>query len=208
MKKYKTINSINHVEFYSSAFSSTEKAKEFIDHIKKTNGPSKIILYQTARMIYLAETIHQKGRPSLQVLFFLIAAEAVAKLVDNFHGEGQSRQYVKKFFKNICNTKHQDKLSKAFKKQDTEIDFMSEDYLTIDETIYLLYDVRCDVVHRGIYFDNLYLKDNYIDENISFTWNNQSISPNISTNDLCDIIMEGTIIGCRMALPENDAQGK
>ncbi|MFH1798332.1 MAG: hypothetical protein ABH844_03150 [Candidatus Omnitrophota bacterium] len=205
MKKYKTINSINHVEFYCSAFSSTEKAKGFIDHIKKINGHSKIILYQTARMIYLAEIIHQKGRPSLQVLFFLIAAEAVAKLAYNFRGEGKSRHYVKKFFKNICNTEHQNKLSRAFRKQITEIDFMSENYLTIDETIDFLYAIRCDVVHRGIYFDNLSLKDNLTDENELFTWNNQSISPNISTNDLCNIIIEGTIIDCRMALPENDA---
>ncbi|MFH1318533.1 MAG: hypothetical protein ABIH71_05915 [Candidatus Omnitrophota bacterium] len=200
MRKYNHIAEIDYSDFYSSVFLSIDESKEFYDHLISIDTPAKVILHQAARMLYLAGIIHQQGRPALQVLFFLIAAESVAKLTFNYQGEGESRKYVKNFFKEICNANRRDRLSKAFKKQLSE-----NNYLTLEETVDFLYDVRCDVVHRGKYFDNLWLKENCVEGNISFEWKNaQLISPNISTEELRNIILEGAVLGCRKALPEGD----
>ena len=205
MKKHTHIAEIDHVDFYSPAFPNKQETREFVTYVKSLEHPAKVILHQAARMLYLAEIVHQPGRPALEVLFFLIAAEAVAKSVFNFEGEGESRRYVKRFFQEICNDKHKTLLSQAFKKQIAETGFVSDDYLTLDETIDFLYDVRCDIVHRGIYFDNLWLKEKRSDENLLFQWKNlQYISPDISTNSLRKIVLEGAVLGCRIALPDGD----
>ena len=205
MKKYTHIAEIDFVDFYSPVFSNEQETREFVTYVKSLEHPAKVILHQAARMLYLADIVHQPGRPALEVLFFLIAAEAVAKLVFNFEEEGESRRYVKRFFQEICNDKHKSLLSQAFKKQTDEIDFVSDNYLTLDETINFLYDVRCDIIHRGIYFDNLWLKEKCTNGNLLFGWKNlQYISPNISTDGLRKIVLEGAVLGCRIALPDGD----
>jgi hypothetical protein len=71
------------------------------------------------------------------------------------------------------------------------------------ESIELLYDVRCDVVHRGKYFDNLYLKENCTEGDISFEWKDlQFIVPDISTDELRCIILNGVVASCKKELGE------
>ena len=205
MKNYKHIADIDYVDFYSSVFPSEKEAREFITYVKSLDHPAKVILHQAARMLYLSEIIYQPGRPALGVLFFLITAEAVAKLVFNFEGEGESKKHVMLFFQEICNNEHKILLSHAFKKQTDETNLVSDNYLTLTETIDFLYDVRCDIVHRGIYFDNLWLMEKCSDSNLSFEWKNlQFISPNISTESLRKIVLEGAVLGCRITLPDGD----
>ena len=49
----------------------------------------------------------------IHLLFYLIAAEAVAKIVFGFKGEGKSKRHVQRFFGEICLEKHRDLLSRA-----------------------------------------------------------------------------------------------
>src|SRR5437867_2059191 len=109
---------------------------------------AKIVLHQAARMLWLADRIEEvaRGRPALLILFYLIAAEAVAKLVVRFQGEGESRRHVHIFFEDICSPRHRDTLANAFGRE------VGVPPLTVHETVDLLYDVRCDVVHEGQYF--------------------------------------------------------
>lgn len=142
------VASIDYCSVFLPAFNSIEECREFYEKIKQTDI-SRYIFHQTARMIWLGDQIElqlAKGRPSLQILFYLIAAEAVAKIADNFKEEGQSRQYVKKFFENYCNTEDLEKIknsitlgSEVIQGNKTGIDF--------------LYEIRCDVVHKGKYYE-------------------------------------------------------
>lgn len=95
-------------------------------------------------MLWLADRIEQvaRGRPALLILFYLIAAEAVAKLVMGFRGEGESRRHVRIFFENICSQRHRSILANAFM-----TGFGGP--LTLRKAVDLLYSVRCDVVHEG-----------------------------------------------------------
>jgi hypothetical protein len=55
-----------------------------------------------------------RGRTALQILFFLVAAEVVAKLTAGFNGEGYSRKFVKRFFAEMCSDSHRAQLANAF----------------------------------------------------------------------------------------------
>jgi len=99
-------------------------------------------------MIWLADRIDKvaHGRDALQILFYIIAAEAVAKIVFGFKGEGESKKHVKLFFGNICTQKHRNLLSQAFSQ-------LPSGSLTWECAVDKLYEVRCDVVHEGRYFE-------------------------------------------------------
>ena len=68
-------------------------------------------------MLWLGDAVDKvsRGRPALQILFFMIAAEAVAKLANAYKGESDSRKYAKQFFLTICSEDHRRLLGKAFR---------------------------------------------------------------------------------------------
>ena len=87
--------------FFAPAFDkSLETSKKFYEAVAPSGGYSdaKIILHQTARMLWLADQIDlvAKGRPAFQILFYLTAAELIAKIVSKYEGEGESRRHVQK----------------------------------------------------------------------------------------------------------------
>ena len=204
----KHIAEIDIEEYFLPVFDSSENAKAFVKSARE-NQKARIVIHQCARMLYLADKVCQRGRPALDVLFFMIIAEATAKIIYDFQDQGKSKEYTYKFFKDICDESHKARLSTAFRKQTEESDFVADNYLTLDETIELLYGVRCDVVHRGKYFDNLWLKEKNGDDNTLFAWKNlQFVSPNISTNELRNIMLESVVHGCQRELrdaSQNDA---
>ncbi len=106
------IADIDFPAFYASAFPNAGDSVRFFEEVEALPSASrqrvKAVLHQAARMLWLADRIDDvaRGRPALQILFFLIAAEAVAKLAFNFSHEGKSRHYVHRFFEEICGDAH------------------------------------------------------------------------------------------------------
>ncbi len=111
-------------------FGNQKAAEEFIGSAK-TNQKARLIVHQCARMLYLADKVYQKGRPALDVLFFIIIAEAVAKIFFDFQKEGESKRHVQKFFEEICTDSDKKVLNKLFKKQFREEDSITDNYLTL-----------------------------------------------------------------------------
>jgi hypothetical protein len=192
------IAKIDFTDFYAPAFSNPADARKFVATVKSLNGPAaaKIALHQGARMVWLADRMEEvaAGRDALQILFYLIAAEAVAKIVFGFKGEGKSRYHVQRFFKEICLDRHRVLLSKA-------LEMVPEQFLTWEQTVDKLYDVRCDVVHEGQYF-GFHLKP----EDSTFPLLADSAEPSlnlvahVSALKLRQIVLEGLVEGVRKLL--------
>ena len=124
-----------------------------INLVQRTqNGPpanrAKLILYQTRRLVSIADDIIniRPGREALQLLFLLICAEHVAKLAKGTGKEGKSRHYTKEFFRRFMSDADRDLLDTGFKDRN----MMPMEWQT---SIDALYDVRCDVVHEGAYWE-------------------------------------------------------
>ena len=188
----KHVARIDYVDFFLPAFQNYEEARQFVGSVEASDDRVRQVLHQAARMIWLGDRLDEvaKGRPALQVLFYIIAAEAIAKIIDSFDGEGQSRAYVKKYFEEICTGEHKQKLQKAF----TRVPITGADW-TLENTIDFLYDVRCDVVHEGKYFE-MTLKDHKV--SMLTSWKDEMITAHITLEELRQIILEGAVNACKI----------
>jgi len=200
---------IAHIDFatlYLPAFANLKESQKFVDQVESTpKNIAKVILHQAGRMIWLGDQIDKvaAGRPALQILFFMIAAEAVAKMVFDYTDEGKSKAFSKKFFSDICDARHRKILGTAFAWGPSGT-LPRGGVLSWEETTELLYAVRCDVAHRGKYYD-LHLKqpnDYKQTDVISHKWKDRPIIARITLQDIRRIILQGTIRGCRQALCE------
>lgn len=141
------------LNFYREFFETGDDARRFVSHCEAQSAPdnaAKIIMHQAQRLISISDDI-PKIRPSregLQLLFLIMCAENVSKLQDNFKGEGKSRKYVRRFFKEFLLDKDKDQLGNGFTDNRNRL----EPSLGLDRAIDLLYDLRCDVVHEGNYW--------------------------------------------------------
>lgn len=192
---------IDFPSFYSCAFNGMAGVRELIECIRKTSArdnDAKIVLHQSDRMIWLADRMDEcaKGRPALQILFYIIAAEAVGKLVDGFEGEGRSKYYVRYFFEKICSEDHHKILEQAF----------SDDCLHIKlrAAVDFLYSIRCDVAHRGQYF-SYSLRNNPHDTPMLTPSGTGHYIAYITSDELRQVVIEGTILGALQFLPENSS---
>ncbi|MBW7995475.1 MAG: hypothetical protein FVQ81_02665 [Candidatus Glassbacteria bacterium] len=109
-------------------------------------------------------------RESLQLLFLLICAENISKLYHNFNKEGKSRIYTRKFFEEIVPQQEREYLKNGFRHN---IINPNQKPLTLREIIDFLYDVRCDVVHEGKYWQFF-----FSDGKMSM----QNIDPDVTVN--------------------------
>lgn len=136
--------------FYASLSSSGVEARR----------TAKVILNQAARMVWLADRVQEvsKGRPALPITFFIIAAEAVAKLADGFEDEGQSRAYVRRFFLDFCSGEQRARAHRALRLA-VPLPLPSP-----DDIADYLYSIRCDVVHEGKYFEMTVPSDHCVAE--------------------------------------------
>ncbi|MCX5839141.1 MAG: hypothetical protein NTW71_11585, partial [Deltaproteobacteria bacterium] len=142
--------------------------------------PAKIIMHQAQRLVSLADDLPKirPKRDSLQLLFLIICAEHIAKLHDNFTKEGKSRAFVRQFFKVLVSQPDQDILTCGFIHQHPRR------MLNIEEVADFLYDVRCDVVHEGMYWGFSFRYDGIPMMNI-----NPKITVTIALSDLRDIVI-------------------
>jgi hypothetical protein len=79
-------------------------------------------------------------------MFFMFAAEAVAKLFTNYRGEGDSRRSVSEFFLFICSDEQRKRFVAAFRSALPKV--VGTPAAIAGE----LYRIRCVVVHRWEYF--------------------------------------------------------
>lgn len=145
------IADIDFERFYATALGGAGASGEFFAFIAglplELTSKVKPLLHQVARMVWVGDRIDDlaRGRPAFQVMFYLIAAELAAKLRFDFQGRGKSREYVHKFFEEICSDEHRCVLAQAFQNSGGHS-------LNVRKAADYLYDIRCDVVHMGSYY--------------------------------------------------------
>lgn len=192
------IADIDFAEFYAPAFTNHAEATTFVTTVESLNGPvpAKIALHQGARMLWLADCMEEvaAGRDALQILFYLIAAEAVAKIVFGFKGEGKSKHHVERFFGEICSDKHRAALAESLERGPGY-------FLTWKEAVNKLYDVRCDVVHEGQYLTfHLNREDEHRTFPVLADLEELHLVAYMSAPGLRQIVLEGIVEGVRKRL--------
>ncbi len=145
-------------------------------------------------MIWLGDQLHAvaASRPALQVLFYLIAAEASAKLLRGFSDAGKAKEHVRLFFEEICSDEHRAQLTSGFR--------LAGHIGTppIRAVVDLLYALRCDVVHEGRYFE-FQMQEPGEDPCISGV-GDQVITVKMSIHDLRRVVLEGAVRAVRQAM--------
>lgn len=138
--------------FFEPFFPIPADARVFVESLEllrlsDTRHQAKIMMHQTQRLISLSDDLPQirKGNEGLRLLFLLVCAENIAKLANRFDGEGQSKAYVRNFFRWFLTTDEQEVLCSGITHHDRR-------QLSLQQAIDALYDVRCDVVHEGKYW--------------------------------------------------------
>jgi hypothetical protein len=192
------IATINFEQFYRSLFATDAEAKQFSDRVESapdSQRPVKEVFHQAARLTWLGDRINEValGRPALQILFYLITAETIAKLTYKFEGRNQSRKYVHVFFEKLCGREEQSILAHAFSESPVRR------ALSLSEAVNLLYDVRCDVAHRGMYYVfNLPLDEHDYPELV--TLGDMSVETMLTLGTLRQIVLRGAIRACSMIM--------
>jgi hypothetical protein len=191
---------IAHIDFpafYEEVFPNLEAAKDFyskVDALPPEKNAAKIVLHQAARMVWLADQIDTvaRGRPAFQILFYLIAAELVAKITFNFKSEGESKNYVRRFFSEICSDQAKARLGTSF----NQTPFGT---VTLEEAVDLLYRIRCDVVHEGMYYAfQLPCDKQEFPELVHI--NGTSFTTNITIREIRRMVLEGAVLASERLL--------
>ena len=177
------------LKFYEPFFRDRGETYQFVETIENygpenPKHPAKIMMHQTKRLVSLADDLPKirPQRDSLQLLFLIICAEHIAKLHNNFIKEGKSRAYTRRFFTVLVSQTDQEILARSF------IHRRPRRMLNIQEVADLLYDVRCDVVHEGMYWKFFFRHEHITMMNID-----PKVNVNIRLSDLRDIVVRGCI---------------
>jgi hypothetical protein len=192
------IADIDFGEFYRPLFSGEAGSTAFssrVENAPDSQRPVKEVFHQAARLVWLGDRINEvaAGRPALQILFYLIATETIAKLIYKFEGRGQSREYVHAFFEKLSATKEQAVLSNSFWQS------VPRHRLSLRETVDLLYDVRCDVAHRGMYYV-FKLPLGHQDYPELVCLGDRTVETTLNLYSLREMILGGAIRSCSMIL--------
>lgn len=141
------------IDFYEQSFPDRATAQAFVEELEAINDPAmpkhraKIMMHQVQRLISLADDVIKirNGKESLQLLFLLICAENIAKLFHKFKSEGNSKEFVRRFFNEFL--EDDDRVT-------LESSFFTHGAIALDlqAVVDSLYTVRCDVVHEGQYW--------------------------------------------------------
>jgi len=141
------------INFYQPFFENHQKACQFVERIenlspKDEKFQAKIMMHHAQRLVSLSDDLPKirARRESLQLFFLLVCAEHISKLHSNYKKEGQSRAHTRRFFEELVPSANRAKLKNGFSHLDLRP-------LNLREIVDLLYNVRCDVVHEGNYWD-------------------------------------------------------
>ena len=139
--------------FYKRFFPTSDEAKAFVDACEAQSPPdntAKLIMHQTQRLVSLAEDIPEirRKRESLQAFLLVVCAEAIAKLNSGSTASIGSKAAVRSFFASLVPTALHPVLESTF----TTTSTTPNRTLSLQEVADLLYEVRCDVAHEGVYW--------------------------------------------------------
>lgn len=181
----------NRLSFFTPYFPDPHTAEDFVTRCKlltpaDANHKAKIMMHQTQRLVSIADDLPKlrPKRESLQLLFLMICAEHISKVHDDFTGEGQSKKYVKRFFNEFLSDSDKDKLGTSF----IDNAALPMTALGFEKVVDLLYDVRCDVVHEGKYWDF-----SFHDGNTPMVNVDPDVNVYLTFLELRDIIVKGCI---------------
>ncbi len=113
---------------------------------RQTDSTPKVMMHQTVRLMSLADRMHTAEQSqSLSLFFMLVCTECVSKLFANYHLDGKSKEFVRRFFSDHVLAEDRLKLMTAFA-------CYPHRPLSLLDVADLLYAVRCDVAHEGVYW--------------------------------------------------------
>ena len=135
------------LDFYEPYFPNKAAAQQFVNACEAQAPPhnsAKIIMHQAQRLISLAEDIVEirPGMEPLQVFFLIVCAEAIVKLDSSAPSGLGSKESVQRFFHEFVPAPKQQELANGFTSHDSSP-------VGLEKAVYLLYGVRCDLVHEG-----------------------------------------------------------
>lgn len=145
------ISSIDYTEFFAKALGDASAGSALYESARTaSNAAAKLILHQTARLVSLADWMDEVApkRPALKIFFYVVLAEAVAKMATGFGGKGESRRHVRQFFETFCPPQSRRQLEHSFRR----VRGGPHPFMSLSEAIEVLYDIRNDVARRGEYF--------------------------------------------------------
>ena len=151
MKPISLLEDEDFEQFCVDALGDAAEGRDLYGRARAAAEPTpKVILHQATRLVSLADWMDSAApsRPALKILFFVVLAEAVAKMTLGYMGERESKKHVDHFFENLCLSADRGALARAFRRKDTT----PPTPLSLSEAIDVLYDVRNSVAHRGEYF--------------------------------------------------------
>ena len=142
------------LDFYRPFFLTEADVQHFVQACEQLAPPgnvAKIMMHQGQRLVSLSDDIPKirPHREALRLLFLMMCAENISKLHAGFQGEGQSRAHVRRFFEQLLSKNDQDALGSGF--VDHSKPLMPT--LGLEAAVDMLYEVRCDVVHEGKYWE-------------------------------------------------------
>jgi hypothetical protein len=186
----KPITAIDYVEFFAGPLGDPQRARDLYSRAQAApEHTAKIILHQTARLVSLADWMDAAApsRPALKIFFYVVLAEAVAKLASGFTGKGESRTHVQQFFAKYSSPDTRSQLERSFRR----IRNGPHPFMSASQAVDVLYNVRNDVAHRGQYFTF-----NLLEAGLNATitpYEGESLEAHLSPEDLRRIVVLGAV---------------
>ena len=182
--------------FYAPHFPSLPEAQVFVDACEAQappNNSAKIIMHQGARLVSLADDITKirPRRESLQIFLLIVCAEAISKLDRNAPEGLGSRRAVRRFFGEFVPGELRSCLASGFRRNSGEA-------LRLDDVVDILYEVRCDVAHKGEYW-GIALHDG--------TMPMLNVDPDVTAYITIETIRDIVVQGCVNAAVRNLSDG-
>jgi hypothetical protein len=196
------ITSLDYESFFATALEGPEVAADlYARACAACDVNAKRVLHQAARLASLADWMDKAApaRPALKIFFWVILAEAIAKMAFSFTGTGESRNHVHKFFEELCPTEDRARLASSFRRTNTT----PHSLLNTSEAVDVLYNVRNSVAHRGEYF--LF---NLLEPAHSATitpYEGGTLQALISPSELRAIVIRGAIAGAEKLIAASPA---
>lgn len=192
------------LDFYRAYFPDEEALKYFVvgcerleldDHRHR----AKVMMHQGRRLLTIADAMDSvvPGREPLKLLFLLIASENISKLHANYDGERDSKLYVKKFFNEFCTLEDKSAIRDGIEKIGQKS--------SLDDLVSVLYDVRCDVVHEGTYW-NFDFASPECPSVLTGSHSDQVLRVKMSYEEFRDIVARGIIVATQQIIGQHAAQ--
>ena len=191
------------LDFYRAYFPNEEALKCFVGGCEQLefHDPrhrAKVMMHQGKRLLTIADAMEAvvSGREPLKLLFLLIASENISKLHAD-HSGSDSKLYVKRFFNEFCTPEDKSAIRDGIEKIGQKS--------SLDDLVSVLYDVRCDVVHEGTYW-NFDFASPECPSVLTGRHSDQVLRVKMSYEGLRDIVARGIIVATQQVIGQHAAQ--